>query len=30
MKDATTFLLLIAVIVLRPHGLFGYHLVKKV
>ncbi len=30
MKDATTFLLLIGVIVLRPHGLFGHSTVKKV
>ena len=30
MKDATTFLLLIIVIVLKPHGLFGQRIVKKV
>jgi branched-chain amino acid transport system permease protein len=30
MKDAATFLVLIAVIILRPHGLFGYRAVKKV
>ncbi len=30
MKDATTFVLLIIVIILRPHGLFGYRAVKKV
>jgi branched-chain amino acid transport system permease protein len=30
MKDATTFLLLVVVIVLKPHGLFGFHAVKKV
>lgn len=30
MKDATTFLLLILVIILKPHGLFGYRAVKKV
>jgi branched-subunit amino acid ABC-type transport system permease component len=30
MKDATTFVLLVVVIILRPHGLFGYRAVKKV
>jgi len=30
MKDATTFLLLVVMIVLRPHGLFGIRPVKKV
>jgi branched-chain amino acid transport system permease protein len=30
MKDATTFLLLIIVIVLKPHGLLGQRIVKKV
>jgi branched-chain amino acid transport system permease protein len=30
MKDATTFVLLVAVIILRPHGLFGFQRVKKV
>jgi len=30
MKDATTFLLLVLVIILRPHGLFGLQSVKKV
>jgi branched-chain amino acid transport system permease protein len=30
MKDATTFVLLVAVIILRPHGLFGFQPVKKV
>lgn len=30
MKDATTFLLLVLVIILRPHGLFGFRSVKKV
>ena len=29
-KDATSFVLLIIVIILRPHGLFGYRAVKKV
>jgi branched-chain amino acid transport system permease protein len=30
MKDATTFLLLVIVLILRPHGLFGFQPVKKV
>ncbi len=30
LKDATTFLLLVLVIILRPHGLFGFQPVKKV
>ena len=30
MKDATTFLLLIGVIVVKPHGLFGQRTIKKV
>jgi len=30
LKDATTFLLLVLVIILRPHGLFGFQRVKKV
>jgi branched-subunit amino acid ABC-type transport system permease component len=30
MKDATTYVLLVIVIVLRPNGLFGFQIVKKV
>jgi branched-chain amino acid transport system permease protein len=30
LKDATTYLLLVLVIILRPHGLFGFQPVKKV
>jgi len=30
MKDAATFIVLVVVIILRPHGLFGYRAVKRV